>query len=77
MAIAQKSQTGSSGAQKAEVRNISSAKPGVGPIAPDKIAARAYEIWQASGRSHGHDQEHWFQAERELRGTQGSRATSR
>jgi Protein of unknown function (DUF2934) len=76
MATAQKSQTGSSGAQKAEVRNITSAK-GVGPIAPDKIAARAYEIWQASGRPHGHDQEHWFQAERELRGTQGPRSTAR
>jgi hypothetical protein len=33
----------------------------------EKIAARAYEIWQASGRPHGHDQDHWFQAERELR----------
>lgn len=33
----------------------------------EKIAARAYEIWQASGRPHGHDQEHWLQAERELR----------
>lgn len=74
MAIAQKSQPG---AQKSDVRSITSAKPAAGAIAPDKIAARAYEIWQASGRADGHDQEHWFQAERELRGTQGSRSTSR
>jgi hypothetical protein len=32
----------------------------------ERIAARAYEIWQATGRPSGHDQEHWFQAEREL-----------
>ena len=31
------------------------------------IAARAYELWQQSGCPHGQDQEHWFQAERELR----------
>jgi hypothetical protein len=77
MATAQKSQAGSTGAQKAEVRNITSAKPAVGAIPTDKIAARAYELWQASGRLDGHDQEHWFQAERELRGTQGSRSTPR
>ena len=33
----------------------------------EKIAVRAYEIWQSSGRPEGHDQEHWLQAERELR----------
>jgi hypothetical protein len=74
MATAQKSQAGSAGAQKTEVRNITSAKSA---IPADKIAARAYEIWQASGRLDGHDQEHWFQAERELRGRQGARSTSR
>jgi hypothetical protein len=37
------------------------------PKAAD-VAKRAYELWLASGRAHGRDQEHWFQAERELRG---------
>ncbi len=47
------------------------AKPtAVRTISSEKIAARAYEIWQASGRSDGHDQDHWFQAERELRSGQ-------
>ncbi len=32
-----------------------------------RVAERAYEIWQQSGRPQGRDQEHWFQAERELR----------
>jgi Protein of unknown function (DUF2934) len=32
----------------------------------EKIAERAYAIWQASGRPNGRDQEHWLQAEREL-----------
>jgi hypothetical protein len=32
------------------------------------VAARAYELWEKSGHAHGKDQEHWFQAERELRG---------
>ncbi len=38
--------------------------------APDtaRVAERAYEIWQQSGRPNGRDQDHWFQAEREVRG---------
>jgi hypothetical protein len=76
MAIAQKPQIGSSAAQKTEARSAASAKSSAGTVATDKIAARAYEIWQASGRLDGHDQEHWFQAERELRGRQGSRTAS-
>jgi hypothetical protein len=38
---------------------------------PD-VAARAYEIWQRSGCPNGKDQEHWFQAERELRARQSA-----
>ncbi len=34
----------------------------------ERIAERAYGIWEASGYPHGHDHQHWFQAERELRG---------
>ena len=33
----------------------------------EEITVRAYEIWLATGQQPGHDQEHWFQAERELR----------
>jgi hypothetical protein len=44
----------------------SAATPTAGALSHEKIAARAYEIWQVTGRSHGHDQEDWFQAEREL-----------
>lgn len=33
----------------------------------EAIAARAYELYVQSGYRHGHADEHWFQAERELR----------
>ncbi len=32
-----------------------------------KIAERAYQIWQAAGCPHGQHEDHWYQAERELR----------
>ncbi len=32
----------------------------------DKIAKRAYELFDESGRQFGHDMEHWFKAEMEL-----------
>jgi len=31
------------------------------------ISMKAYEIWLAQGQKHGFDQEHWFQAEMQLR----------
>jgi hypothetical protein len=33
----------------------------------DSIARRAYERFEMRGGEHGHDQEDWFEAERELR----------
>jgi len=36
-------------------------------LVSERIAARAYEIFVARGGEHGHDQEDWYQAERELR----------
>jgi hypothetical protein len=33
----------------------------------DDIARRSYELFLASGGTHGHDVEHWLQAERDLR----------
>lgn len=32
----------------------------------ERISQRAYERFQARGGEHGHDQEDWFEAEREL-----------
>ena len=69
MATVQKSQTS---AQKFDTRSMQATKPGtMGALPAEKIAARAYEIWQANGCPDGRDLDHWFQAERELRGTQG------
>lgn len=34
----------------------------------DLIAKRAYEIFESQGQTHGHDLEHWLQAETELFG---------
>jgi Protein of unknown function (DUF2934) len=34
----------------------------------ERIAARAYELYQADGGKDGRHEDHWLQAERELRG---------
>jgi len=44
------------------------------PLPSEKIAERAYQIWQASGRPSGRDKDHWFQAELELRSGAASRS---
>jgi hypothetical protein len=36
---------------------------------PDDIARRAYERFQMRGGDHGHDQQDWLDAERELHGS--------
>jgi hypothetical protein len=36
----------------------------------EKIAIRAYELWQEAGCVHGNDEAHWLQAEREILGRQ-------
>ncbi|MBI3181571.1 MAG: DUF2934 domain-containing protein [Myxococcales bacterium] len=41
------------------------ARPEEGPT-HEEIARRAYELWQARGRTHGRQEEDWLQAEREL-----------
>ena len=33
----------------------------------EQVAQRAYERFQMRGGTHGHDQEDWFEAERELK----------
>lgn len=67
-----------SAAPVAKPTSVPAAKPtSVGTLPTEKVAARAYEIWLASGRPNGKDLEHWYQAERELRGAPVSRSTSR
>lgn len=31
-----------------------------------KVPRRAYELWEQHGHQDGHDQEYWYEAEREL-----------
>jgi len=32
----------------------------------EAIGTKAYEIWLSRGQEQGHDQEHWFEAKRQL-----------
>lgn len=43
------------------------------PVGQNLVAHRAYELFQARGGIHGHDQEDWLQAELELNGLGGYR----
>jgi len=43
----------------------------------EQIAQRAYENWQRAGGSHGEDQRHWYEAERELTGDNLSQPETR
>lgn len=43
----------------------------------DEIAHRAHERFQARGGEHGHDQEDWFEAEREIRQRSGTQQRDR
>jgi hypothetical protein len=36
------------------------------------VARRAYDLYLARGREHGHDVDDWMQAERELRASSGT-----
>ncbi len=36
-------------------------------ITYEEIANRAFQIWKREGEPEGHEQEHWFKAEAELR----------
>ena len=51
--------SGSSRAATAPARNR--------PPSHDEIAARARVIWERNGRPDGRDEQHWLQAEKELR----------
>lgn len=41
------------------------------PITHEEITQRAHDIWEQSGRPEGHETEHWFRAENELRKERG------
>ncbi|WP_137387603.1 DUF2934 domain-containing protein [Rhodoligotrophos defluvii] len=43
----------------------------------EKIRQRAYAIWEAEGRPHNRDREHWLQAENEVMGHAGARSATR
>lgn len=47
------------------------------PIDHGTISRRAYEMFEAGGRRHGHDLDDWLRAERELNGERGSNAPER
>jgi hypothetical protein len=32
----------------------------------EQIRVRAHQLWEQAGRPHGHDVEHWLQAEKEI-----------
>ena len=40
-------------------------------IYEEEAADRAYDLWEHRGREHGHDQQDWFEAERQLQGGAG------
>jgi hypothetical protein len=51
--------------------------PAGSPVPREKIAMRAYEKWQRCGCQHGHDRQHWLEAESELRAEMGHHSTKR
>ncbi len=67
------------GAQSRKVARRTLPRAPLSPVGPEsirrrrpeptheEIAKRAYEIWLSGSREPGHDQEHWLQAERELK----------
>jgi hypothetical protein len=47
--------------------SVPKAEMNVAAVTEHDIARRAYELFLARGRGHGHDIEDWLQAEQELR----------
>ena len=51
-----------------EIREVRRTAPNLVPInLDDEIRRRAYELWEQHGRESGHEEEHWFLAEQEIR----------
>ena len=53
-------------------RMMSKDTGGPEPASCDEIARRAYDLYDAHGRSDGHDVDDWLEAERELTDSIGS-----
>ena len=54
--------------RKAEAAKANSAEgTRMAQLPPEAVARKAYEIFASEGHQHGSDQDHWFQAESELR----------
>lgn len=49
------------------VAKASQATTGSVKITREQIAQRAHELWAKSGRKHGHDEQNWLEAERQLK----------
>ena len=45
--------------------------PAKAEISREAIARRAYELWVRQGCRHGWDQQHWLEAEKQLRAESG------
>jgi Protein of unknown function (DUF2934) len=45
-----------------------SARAQTAAVSKEEIAKRAFALFEARGREHGHDLDDWLQAERELEG---------
>lgn len=54
-------------ATKADLKAKPKSQPTSAEI-EERIQKRAYELWEQSGRTHGHDLEHWLQARLEITG---------
>jgi hypothetical protein len=54
------------GSSESPTSSQSAADPSPNEAQRDRIAARAYELYQARGGSHGQDFDDWLSAEREV-----------
>jgi hypothetical protein len=63
--VKKKPSTSSSSPSSAPAPSISRSADRRAPTR-EEIAARALELWQQAGCPHGRDQEHWYEAERQL-----------
>jgi len=56
-------------AKATRLNPLKTEKVALGKAVPscEAIGIKAYEIWISRGQEQGRDQEHWFEAERQLR----------
>ncbi len=62
--------------EKKSPAKVQSESQVVNTDAEQRIRQRAYEIYEASGREEGRDEEHWLQAEAELLGDSAKRVAA-